>query len=219
MAFTDHKITAFAHKISDLADQPNLPPDELKARFDACPEELRVAHNALCDDADRLDERVTGIVAGTFGDTITEDMLSDELRETIEDAAAGGAVAEQIQAETTAREAADAALNSRVTSLESSSSKYTQMYVELYIGDGAASQNVYVGFQPRAVLILLNSYQTNMGDLVTGGMALPDRPLAHHWNGATGAKLTSFGFTVYENQAENVALNINNGYYWFIALR
>ena len=79
MAFSDHKITAFTHKITDLPDQPNLPADELKARFDSSPEELRQAHNALCDDADRLDDRVSGIIAETFGDTITEDMLSDEL--------------------------------------------------------------------------------------------------------------------------------------------
>ena len=79
MAFSDHKIAAFAHKITDLPDQPNLPADELKARFDSSPEELRQAHNALCDDADRLDDRVSGIIAETFGDTISKSMLSDEL--------------------------------------------------------------------------------------------------------------------------------------------
>ena len=79
MSFTDHKITQFVHRIVDLPDQPNLPADELKARFDSSPEELRQAVNGICDDADRLDDRVSGIIAETFGDTITEDMLSDEL--------------------------------------------------------------------------------------------------------------------------------------------
>ena len=78
MSFTDHKITQFVHRIVDLPDQPNLPADELKARFDSSPEELRVAHNALCDDVDRLDDRVSGIIAETFGDTIDRSMLSDE---------------------------------------------------------------------------------------------------------------------------------------------
>ena len=219
MAFTDHKISAFTHKISDLADQPNLPPDELKARFDACPEELRVAHNALCDEANRLDERVGGIVAGTFGDTITEDMLSDELRETIDNAAAGGAVAEQIQAETAAREAADAALDTRVDALESSASNYLQMYGELYIGTGASSKSVFIGFRPRAVIIMLNGYQTLMGNLVTGGIVLRDKPLEYGGFGTLGAEITSTGFTVYENQSNNIAMNINNGYYWYIAIR
>ena len=79
MSFTDHKITAFAHKISDLPDEPQLPAADLKSRFDACPEELRQSLNAVCDDAARLEARVEGIVVDTFGDTITEDMLSDEL--------------------------------------------------------------------------------------------------------------------------------------------
>ena len=79
MSFSDHKITAFTHRIADLPDQPNLPADELKARFDSSPEELRTAHNAVCDDADRLEARVEGIVAETCGATTTEDMLSDEL--------------------------------------------------------------------------------------------------------------------------------------------
>ena len=70
MSFSDHKITQFTHRISELADQPSLPADELKARFDSSPEELRVAHNAVCDDADRLEARVEGIVAETFGDAI-----------------------------------------------------------------------------------------------------------------------------------------------------
>ena len=84
MAFSDHKIAAFTHKITDLPDQPNLPADELKARFDSSPEELRQAHNALCDDADRLDDRVSGIIAETFGDTISKSMLSDELQDEID---------------------------------------------------------------------------------------------------------------------------------------
>ena len=218
MAFTDHKISAFTHKISDLADQPNLPPDELKARFDACPEELRVAHNALCDEANRLDERVGGIVAGTFGDTITEDMLSDELRETIEGAAAGGAVTEQIEAETTAREQADAALDSRVTSLESSSSKAMQMYAQMYIGDGTASKDIFIGFAPRAVIIMQHSYRNDVSDKVTGGIAVADRPLSKGWYGAIGAEVTSTGFTVHENASEDIALNTADVVYWYVAL-
>ena len=49
MSFSDHKIEAFTHKISDLPDQPNMQPEELKAHFDSSPEELRQALNALCD--------------------------------------------------------------------------------------------------------------------------------------------------------------------------
>ena len=79
MSFTDHKITQFQHKIADLPDEPQIPADELKSRFDACPEELRQSLNAVCDDAARLEARVEGIVVDTFGDTIDKEMLSDEL--------------------------------------------------------------------------------------------------------------------------------------------
>ena len=70
MSFSDHKITQFAHKITDLPDQPSLPANELKARFDSSPEELRQAVNGICDEASRLEARVEGIVVDTFGDTI-----------------------------------------------------------------------------------------------------------------------------------------------------
>ena len=79
MSFSDHKITQFTHKITDLPDQPSLPANELKARFDSSPEELRQAVNGICDEASRLEARVEGIVVDTFGDTITEEMLSDDL--------------------------------------------------------------------------------------------------------------------------------------------
>ena len=49
MSFSDHKITAFTHRIADLPDQPNLPADELKARFDSSPEELRVPDYIITD--------------------------------------------------------------------------------------------------------------------------------------------------------------------------
>mgnify|MGYP005800698301 CR=1 FL=1 len=80
MSFSDHKITAFTHRIADLPDQPNLPADELKERFDSSPEELRESVNGICDDADRLEARVSGIIAETFGDSIDKPMLSDELQ-------------------------------------------------------------------------------------------------------------------------------------------
>ena len=163
MAFSDHKIAAFTHKITDLPDQPNLPADELKARFDSSPEELRVAHNALCDDADRLDDRVSGIIAETFGDTISKSMLSDELQDEID----AKAEAADLTAETTARESADSALSTRVTSLESTVPQKAQVYYMTYSGTGGA-RSFTLGFAPKMVLIACSDY-----DLCT-----PKSPLA-----------------------------------------
>lgn len=43
------KLNAFTKKVADLPDKPNLNPAELKAQFDAAPEELRQSFNNLVD--------------------------------------------------------------------------------------------------------------------------------------------------------------------------
>ena len=92
MSFSDHKITQFTHRISELADQPNMPADELKARFDSSPEELRQSVNGICDDAARLEARVEGIVVETDREHYTlqpyvllPDMNSDEITDSLID--------------------------------------------------------------------------------------------------------------------------------------
>ncbi|MBS6641780.1 MAG: hypothetical protein KH295_12145 [Clostridiaceae bacterium] len=128
MSFSDHKITQFTHRISELADQPNMPADELKARFDACPEELRQSLNAVCDDAARLEARVEGIVVDTFGDTIDKEMLSDEL------AAELDAKATQTEVDTKMNKA--------------------DLYLGTYTGDGVYPREINLGFAPRLVYVM-----------------------------------------------------------------
>jgi hypothetical protein len=75
------KLLAFTKKVGDLADKPNqtMSAAEVKAQFDAAPDELRLAFNQLIDDlqsvvdgdsgADNI--AVTGI-AGLTGDSVQE---------------------------------------------------------------------------------------------------------------------------------------------------
>ena len=126
MAFSDHKIAAFTHKITDLPDQPNLPADELKARFDSSPEELRQAHNALCDDADRLDDRVSGIIAETFGDAIPKSMLSDELQDELDGFA---------------------------DSIETLDAQKCEVYFGTYTGNGSGSSDISVPENTKVVIL------------------------------------------------------------------
>ena len=135
MSFSDHKITQFTHKITDLPDQPSLPANELKARFDSSPEELRQAVNGICDDASRLEARVEGIVVDTFGDTIDREMLSDEL------AAELDAKAEQtaLTSEAQTRETADSALDTRVAALETAVPEKCEIYLGTYTGTGEST--------------------------------------------------------------------------------
>jgi hypothetical protein len=44
------KLLAFTKKVADLPDRPSLNSAELKAQFDAAPEELRQTFNKLVDD-------------------------------------------------------------------------------------------------------------------------------------------------------------------------
>jgi len=43
------KLVSFTKKVADLADKPSLNPSELKAQFDAAPDEVRVYLNKLVD--------------------------------------------------------------------------------------------------------------------------------------------------------------------------
>ena len=167
MSFSDHKITAFQHKITDLPDQPSLPANELKARFDSSPEELRQAVNGICDEASRLEARVEGIVMDTFGDTIDREMLSEELAAELD----AKITQADLAAETAAREAADSALGSRIESANTTAASKCQLYIGTYTGTGSYPRTVYTGFTPRAVIV---SPQAAMdyGEYGTGGAVI-----------------------------------------------
>ena len=220
MAFSDHKIAAFTHKITDLPDQPNLPADELKARFDSSPEELRVAHNALCDDADRLDDRVSGIIAETFGDTISKSMLSDELQDEID----AKAEAADLTAEQTAREAADSALSTRVSTAESTITTHTsqiaqkcEIYCGTYTGDGASSRTITLGFKPKAVFVLQDGTMLMGNYYVYGSLASSTRSARRL--GMTTMTIASNGFKVYQDEADKICLNEDGYAYLYIAFQ
>ena len=156
MSFSDHKITAFQHKITDLPDQPSLPANELKARFDSSPEELRQAVNGICDEASRLEARVEGIVVDTFGDTIDREMLSDELAAELDAKATQAA----LTSETTA-------LKNRVSSLEQAMPKRAQVIYGTYTGDGTENRLISLGFKPYLVILAPTIGNFEMLDTIT----------------------------------------------------
>ena len=226
MAFSDHKIAAFTHKITDLPDQPNLPADELKARFDSSPEELRQAHNALCDDADRLDDRVSGIIAETFGDTIPKSMLADELQDEIDAKATQTALAAEVDtleaadsAEAAARQSADNALSTRVSSLESAVPQKCQVYVGTYTGNDAESRVISLGVRPKAVLVLYRGISMSSSSYSYGGLATSGRPVTVGPVTDTSrynvVEIVSNGFRVYKG--DMAGSNIQDTVYVYIA--
>ena len=159
MSFSDHKITAFTHRIADLPDQPNLPANELKARFDSSPEELRQSLNAVCNEGDALtarvdqhDTQINQMAMDKFpDDTIKESNLNSDL------AAKLNAKAEQaaLAAEAAAREAADDALDTRLTADETLTAQKCEIYFGTYTpSETDVTDYVTLGFQPKAVLML-----------------------------------------------------------------
>ena len=203
MSFTDHKITQFQHRIADLPDEPQLPAADLKSRFDACPEELRQAHNALCDDADRLDDRVSGIIAETFGDTISKSMLSDELAAELDAKAVETSVASRINA-----------LDTRVDTLETTVPQKCECFFGTYTGNGQNNQKVQVGFQPKAVLVIDPVTDTSTTDRLNFcGLGLQGNPVDSH------IKINNNGFSISIFVSDNKCLNKNGNDYIYIAFR
>ena len=231
MSFSDHKITAFTHRIADLPDQPNLPADELKERFDSSPEELRESVNGICDDADRLEERVSGIIAETFGDTIDKEMLSTELAAELDAKATQAALAEvsaDVTAEAAAREDADAALQTAQNSLTATIADKCSVYCGSYDGNGNASQDINLGFRPKAVLLLQQDnnlvYLGNAsGNYCYGGLFFDGRPLIFDFSNLNiiCGEVTDTGFKVYQHtdiQYTGSATNEKNCTYIYMAL-
>ena len=221
MSFSDHKITQFTHRISELADQPSLPADELKARFDSSPEELRESVNGICDDADRLEARVEGIVAETFGDTIDKSMLSNELAAELDAKATQTALSEvsaDVTAEAAARESGDSALSGQISSLQTTVAQRARVVYGTYTGNGTENRAVSVGFAPKLVYIcrtdaayfygVLSPMRTRLGGSGTRSSQY-------------AARLTATGFTVSQSEAvdeDNYNLNRADTQYGYVAI-
>ena len=216
MSFSDHKITAFTHKIADLPDQPNLPTDELKERFDSSPEELRESVNGICDDADRLEERVSGIIAETFGDSIDKSMLSDELQDELDAKATQTALSAAVDtleaanaAETAAREEADGALDTRLTSAETALPEKVGIYCGTYTGNGSSTRSINLGFRPKAVILTNSDKMSNHGGFVY---------MAGDGQNTGAVQITNTGFSI-AMQNGGYATNYESTPYFYVAFR
>ena len=202
MSFSDHKITAFQHKITDLPDQPSLPANELKARFDSSPEELRQAVNGICDEASRLEARVEGIVVATFGDTIDREMLSEELAAELD--------AKATQVGLAAEQQAREALSGRVSALENAVPQKSEMYFGTYTGTGSYPRTLSIGFTPKAVII------GHKDGLIADETAVYSTLMLQGYK-TDYCGIVSNGFTLYEYKYSK--LNYNGAQFYYIAFR
>ena len=208
MSFTDHKITAFAHKIADLPDEPQIPAAELKSRFDACPEELRQSLNAVCDDAARLEARVEGIVVDTFGDTIDKEMLSDELAAELDGKATQSAL------DSTAD-----ALDERLDAVEAALPEKTECYFGTYVGDDESSKFISLGFTPKVLLVFTSTGYTYSNLNYYGGLAIQNQPC--QYTNYPILTIEEGGFRVYcsePSSSRQILSNCSTITYLYVAL-
>lgn len=204
MPFTDYKITAFSQPVAALPDQPNLSPEALKARFDACPEQLRQSLNAVCDDAARLDERVGGIITETFGDTIPKSMLRTELQAELDAKAEKTALA----AESTAREALAQVVADKCS-----------VTLGFYAGDGTPPRTIELGFAAKALLVWPASGQVASNYYTYGAFVLEGKPAT--LNNVNFLELTQTGFTIRSASSGSyyARLNDSDRTYYYLAVR
>ena len=200
----DFTLTTFAEPITDLADEPQLPADEMKRRLQAPADELRQAHNALA-------QTVHGITEATYPDTVTEAMLTNELAAKIN----GKADADDVTA-----------LDDRLDTVETALPTKCEVYAGQYVGNSDESQTIDLGFQPKAVLVTDTAgtmhYEHTAGNhTYTGGLALPNAPVIT--NDLYILSVCANGFTVFSNSykvgSSYYSISTNQGTHYYIALK
>lgn len=239
MSFEEKKVPAFEHPISQLADQPNMQPGELKAYFDANPEILRQGLNGLCDALgnttaaanlgfaqtagvpentvqDAIENVQSQLDAAVMGNipsgSVTQDKLAQDVRDRFT------AIENSATAEASTRASGDSNLQSQINTHTSQISSLTTAKSEVvfgsYTGDGQETRTIALGFYPQAVLLFSSGGNaSNNGGLVF-------RNLPHSTN---GFYIVSDGFVVKYKKMNtgyvDLYFNVSNTTYYYIAFK
>ena len=110
-------------------------------------------------------------------------------------------------------------LDSYIDNVSSSITTNTNKIVNYgtYTGNGASSKTINLGFKPKAVFVIQEGTLMMIANRVFGSLALSSRSAVRL--GVTTMSITSNGFTVYQNNSEDVYMNDNNSDYLYIAFR
>ena len=239
MDFADNKLTSFTKKIIDLIDQPNMQPNELKAYFDSSPEEVRQAHNGLCDALTTATSAATA--AANLGFQTTAGVPADNVQDAIEDVQAqltdavlgnipsgsvtGDKLAQDVRdhftaietaaaTEVTNRTSADNNLQNQINTHTTQIAAKCEVVFGSYTGDGQETRTIALGFYPQAVLLFSSGGSaSNYGGLVI-------RNLPHSTN---GFYITSNGFAVKYKEMNtgyvDLYFNRSDSTYYYIAFK
>ena len=231
MAFSEHKINEFTNRIAELADQPNMLPDELKQYFDSSPEELRQALNALCDALtaataaagigfaqtagvpestvqaaiENVQAQVTAAIIGSIpSGSIDMDKLAQDVRNRFT------SIESSVTSEAGTRASADTNLQNQINTHTTQIAAKCEVYFGSYTGNGASSRLISIGFAPKLLICASSDGQILTGNRILGGIVFP--------NTTGGIALEGNGFRV-QYSSDEYWNNSNGSTYYFIAFK
>lgn len=182
MDFSANKQDTYLKRIASLPDQPNMQPDELKAYFDSSPEELRQAHNGLCD---ALTEATSSAgAAASLGFQRTAGVPADSVQAAVEnvqqqviDAVLGNipsgsvdgdklaqdvrdrftAIENAAKSEASTRASKDSNLQNQIDAHATQITKKCEIYFTTFEGDDTSNRLITLGYRPKAVIVTASS--------------------------------------------------------------
>ena len=241
MSFSQNKLQQFSKKISSLRDQPNMQPSELKAYFDSSPEELRQAHNGLCDAltavsaasslgfqrsagvpadtvqaaVENVQSQLTDAVLGNIpSGSVTNDKLAQDVRNhftTIENS---------VSTEAQARQTADSNLQKQINTHSTQIAAKCEIMIGSYTGNATKNRFINLGRTPKAVLVMTNDGRMYLANVnaTYGGLAITNSPVIYQYPEDQAVAIVDKGFQVtFGGQYASLRSNENLMGYNYIA--
>lgn len=200
MDFSANKQDTYEKRVASLPDQPNMQPNELKAYFDSSPEQLRQAHNGLCDalteatssasaaanlgfqrtagvPADNVQAAVENVqqqvVDAVLGNIPSGSVNGDKLAQDVRDRFA--AIESAAASESSTRANTDSSLQKQINTHSAQITSLTSAKAEYvtgtYSGNDAAERTISLGFTPKAVVVFDCNGTMSYSGLLSGGFA------------------------------------------------
>ena len=240
MDFSANKQDTYEKRIANLPDQPNMQPNELKAYFDSSPEEIRQAHNGLCDalsantaaaslgfqrtagvPADNVQTAVENVqqqvIDAVLGNIPSGSVDGDKLAQDVRDRFT--AIENTAKSEASTRASVDSDLQNQInthtgqiTILQTAKAEIACGYYE---GDEAATRFISLGRTPKAVLLLSQAWGLSyrLSEYCYGGLAVTGSPV-YYWNQNNALVIVENGFEVYYQIGKNLATNALGRYHY-----
>ena len=235
MDFSANKQDTYEKRIASLPDQPNMQPDELKAYFDSSPEQLRQAHNALCD---ALTEATSGTsAAASLGFQRTAGVPADNVQAAVEnvqaqlDAAVMGnipsgsvtqdklaqdvrdrftAIESTAAIESSTRSSSDSYLQNQINTHSMQIAGKCEIVLGTYTGDGSKERFINLGFTPKAIYSVPFGGRVSDNSRWYGGFAMQNYPVINTNGNRTVLQIETNGFRVF-NDGDQMRVNSSNG--------